>query len=85
MLLQYGYWKETLPNFTAETQHIRKLSHLNNMMSSAQLLAELEEKSAGDPLGLQDADWYWGNITRYGRLIIRTKTGSVYSIENTFL
>jgi hypothetical protein len=65
MLLQYGYWKETLPNFTAETQHIRKLSHLNNMMSSAQLLAELEEKSANDPLGLQDADWYWGNITRY--------------------
>lgn len=35
------------------------------MMSSARFLAELEEKSLGDPHGLQDADWYWGNITRY--------------------
>lgn len=66
MLLQYDQWKENLPNYTteSETERICNPPHLNNMMPSAQLLAELEDKPSCDFLSLQDADWYWGNITR---------------------
>lgn len=70
LLLYYGDWNETLPEFaSAPSLPPRKISRVGvgktNIGPDSQILISSSNPSQNsNSLSLQDAEWYWGNITK---------------------
>lgn len=66
MLLLHGQWGEKLPEFvSAPALPPRKISRVAPPLTEAELLAAAQ---ADMPRSLQEAEWYWGDISRYVKL-----------------
>lgn len=77
LLLLHGKWGEKLPEFaSAPALPPRKVSRPH--IPSIDQDMEKERNSVDSPRSLQEAEWYWGDINRYGAMLFITPLENEY-------